>query len=381
MKNLAGQLPTLIDAIFDGAESPQGLTGVLTHIADLLRADFGHSLVIQEGSLVDSHDSGGDRALVLEYERDWQDKDPRHPAAARAFGRVLSDVEVIDARAFERSALYNEHLRKSDFRYSLFAHAAITPELTLGQAFMRKLPNGPFAPEDVQSLDALMPSLRRALHLRHLMLATRDAPGELRRTLDAMPGAVAVVDAAATLRCANAAAERLFAAGDGLVLDRGKISSSRSSEAQALAAALRATARSAEGSTGRTPRSPRVIMVARERARPLGIVLAPLRPVNALRRRCDRHARVLIAFHDPDARLCLDPALVAQLHGFTEVEALLAVALVRGLTLADFSHERSCSEHTARTHLKRMLEKSGARRQTDLVRMLLGSTAVHLSHG
>ena len=251
--------------------------------------------------------------------------------------------------------------------------------MTLGQAFLRKPRKGPFDAEQIRFLGALMPHLRRALHLRHLLRAAREQIDDLRSALDAMPGAVAIVDAAGMLLCANVAANRLFAARDGLVLEQGRISARRSIEAQALAAALRETARSAEGVPGRPPRSPRVVFVMRGRGRALGLVLAPLRPANALRLHADRHARVLVAFHDPDARLQLDPALIAQLHGFTEVEALLASALARGLTLAEFALERRCSEHTARTHLKRMLEKSGARRQADLVRVLLGSAALHLA--
>jgi DNA-binding CsgD family transcriptional regulator len=214
------------------------------------------------------------------------------------------------------------------------------------------------------------------MQLRYLVGLARDELQDLRRTLDAMPGAVAVLHGDGSVLCSNAAAERLFAAGDGVRVEAKKLSTVRAREAQKLAATIRATAVLAEGVLD-PAESPRVVHIRRDRARPLGVVFAPLWASNALRLG-DPRARVLAAFHDPDAALTLDPALIAELHGFTEVEALLASALVRGLTLAEFAHERSCSEHTVRTHLKRVLEKSGARRQSDLVRVLLGSSALHL---
>lgn len=153
----------------------------------------------------------------------------------------------------------------------------------------------------------------------------------------------------------------------------------RSNETQNLLASVRDAARFAEGAGPAAPADLRVVRVTREHKRPLGLVIAPLRPTNAVRTSAERSARVLVAVHDPDARLDLDPRLIARLHDFTDVEALLASALARGLTLAEFAEERGCSEHTARTHLKRMLEKSGTRRQADLVRVLLGSAALHLA--
>ncbi|WP_434385964.1 LuxR C-terminal-related transcriptional regulator [Melittangium boletus] len=105
----------------------------------------------------------------------------------------------------------------------------------------------------------------------------------------------------------------------------------------------------------------------------------PLRTRNELRERGDRRARVLAVFHDPDTVLRLDPGLIARLHGLTPTEALLAASLAQGLSLAEFAATRGCTEQTARTHLKRVLDKMGVRRQSELVRVLLGSAALHLA--
>jgi len=61
----------------------------------------------------------------------------------------------------------------------------------------------------------------------------------------------------------------------------------------------------------------------------------------------------------------------------TPTEAELAAALAEGRTLAEFAEARGCSEQTGRTHLKRILEKTGTSRQADLVRVLLTGAAMH----
>ena len=65
------------------------------------------------------------------------------------------------------------------------------------------------------------------------------------------------------------------------------------------------------------------------------------------------------------------PALLAKLYGFTRCEAGLAHLLARGLTIVEASRARGISPHTARHHLRRIFDKTGTKRQAELVRVLL----------
>jgi DNA-binding CsgD family transcriptional regulator/PAS domain-containing protein len=62
-------------------------------------------------------------------------------------------------------------------------------------------------------------------------------------------------------------------------------------------------------------------------------------------------------------------------YGFTHGEARLAGLLVGDLTLAEAAAELEITESTARTVLKRILAKTGTRRQASLVRLLLSGPA------
>lgn len=83
--------------------------------------------------------------------------------------------------------------------------------------------------------------------------------------------------------------------------------------------------------------------------------------------------------HDPLARATVNAELVARVLGLTSTEAELAAALAEGRSLAEFASARGCREATARTHLKRVLEKTGTHRQGELVHRVLSAVAVHLA--
>lgn len=62
---------------------------------------------------------------------------------------------------------------------------------------------------------------------------------------------------------------------------------------------------------------------------------------------------------------------VAIYYGLTQAEAKLAVQLAGGVSLEEAAGHLDISIHTARTHLKAVFAKTGARRQPELVAMLL----------
>lgn len=62
---------------------------------------------------------------------------------------------------------------------------------------------------------------------------------------------------------------------------------------------------------------------------------------------------------------------VAICYGLTQAEAKLAVQLAGGVSLEEAAEHLGVSTHTARTHLKAVFAKTGARRQPELVATLL----------
>lgn len=55
-------------------------------------------------------------------------------------------------------------------------------------------------------------------------------------------------------------------------------------------------------------------------------------------------------------------------HGITPAEQRLLASLVAGLSVVDHAREQRISVNTARTHMRRLIEKTGSRGQLDLLR-------------
>ena len=182
--------------------------------------------------------------------------------------------------------------------------------------------------------------------------------------LDRLPYALIIVDERARVVMMNAAARQAIADGRGLHLENDVLRATRESDDRQLTAAITAAA-DATASCLSTTGALRLATCADEMpvlVLPANINVDPL---------LGRRGLAFIVFggeaHTPHREL-----LVA-MYGFTAREAELACALIGGSDLADAARTLGMTIHTARTHLRRLMDKTETTRQGDLVRVLLGS--------
>jgi DNA-binding CsgD family transcriptional regulator len=108
------------------------------------------------------------------------------------------------------------------------------------------------------------------------------------------------------------------------------------------------------------------IHVPRAGARPLALLVTPLTrgavgsgPLHA------------VFITDPDAEIETPVATLTRLYGLTATESEVAGELLAGRTPEELAAQLGISIHTARTHVKHILAKTGTRRQSELLRLLL----------
>jgi len=112
--------------------------------------------------------------------------------------------------------------------------------------------------------------------------------------------------------------------------------------------------------------------IPREGRGPLTLTVAPLRP---RRSRLDGRAPMALVFlRDPESTT-VSPGQLRDIFGFTRSEAAIAVELVRGRSLAQVAAAQGVSLETVRSHLKRLLAKTGTRRQAEVVGLIIRSVA------
>jgi DNA-binding CsgD family transcriptional regulator len=184
------------------------------------------------------------------------------------------------------------------------------------------------------------------------------------QALDQLNTGVIVTDSYVDVVDINPAAESIVQLQDGLFIQNDKLRARRAFETTKLAKLV-------AGVTGQRGSAAGRMLVGRcNGLSPYVLTIAPLRigiVVNDSR-------LALIVVVDPEQQSPSEKDL-AELFGLSRAEALFAVTLLTGETLSQIAASTGVQITTLRTQLRSILRKVGARRQSDLMR-ILSSTGI-----
>ena len=108
---------------------------------------------------------------------------------------------------------------------------------------------------------------------------------------------------------------------------------------------------------------------ADEGARPIAIEIRPVK-LRSMPGALARNGFILLS-RSPDCEIEVDEPALRASYGLTPAEARVCAALVSGENIHLLSDRLSISPQTARTHLKRIYDKTSTTRQPELVRLLM----------
>jgi DNA-binding CsgD family transcriptional regulator/PAS domain-containing protein len=114
---------------------------------------------------------------------------------------------------------------------------------------------------------------------------------------------------------------------------------------------------------------------------PLRPLTMSVTPLVSPRRRGDvmpgiARPAALLLIHDPDRTVPLPAERLCRVFGLTPAEARLAAALAGGSTLGQYADRARIKIGTARWYLKQVLAKTGAHRQSELVRNVIATVGI-----
>jgi len=176
----------------------------------------------------------------------------------------------------------------------------------------------------------------------------------LGEALDRIFEAVALISRSGKVVYRNRAAERIFSNAVGVALSPDDRLVAATSDARAeLSKALGQCV------------APAPIAVPRLEQPPLVLNLQPLPP----HMQGAFGAMALLFISDPLAKPTDRTEALRSAYGLTKAEARLVQALSEGVSLKHVASRLQITYETARTHLRRILSKTGARRQSELVRI------------
>jgi DNA-binding CsgD family transcriptional regulator len=100
-------------------------------------------------------------------------------------------------------------------------------------------------------------------------------------------------------------------------------------------------------------------------------MVPPLQRSEFLDKQNISHVAAAMYLSDPERTTPIDPETLSATFELTPKEAAVAVALANGLSVEEVSKTNGTTLNTIRTQLKAIFRKTGTRRQTELVRLLL----------
>jgi DNA-binding CsgD family transcriptional regulator len=213
----------------------------------------------------------------------------------------------------------------------------------------------------------LLGHIRRAVEAEARLAKACRERDALSETLNRLGEAVAMLDPGARVVKANPAAEEVFRQAEGLRTgpDR-RLRLASEAARDGLARALAQCAAPAAWIQGAGVEVSTTVVVPRPGRRPLVLNLQPLP-----RELAGAFGAVALLFiSDPEGRQEDRGAILRAAYALSAAEAELTQALAAGETLRHFALRREVSYETARSQLRRVFDKTGVKRQAELVRVV-----------
>jgi DNA-binding CsgD family transcriptional regulator/PAS domain-containing protein len=366
------ELSELIGLIYNSALDPGSWPLVLNRLADALSAQC---------SLIGSHNSstGGaamttprtDPQYLHSYTEYWASRDFIWKGGAKLpVGTVMLRELIICRDEFCRTDFYNEWCKPQGLEAAIATNLLVEGPVSTVIAAYRPYAEGDFDATETRLFAALIPHLQRAVQLQ-LRLADLDGfPEGSAQILDRLQQGVILVDGQARVIFANRAAADILRASRGLFVGRDGLRTEIPGETRQL---RRMIADCGVWHSGRPGAGGR-LRLSRENAMPLTVLIAPHHArsswIDVLR------PRATVFITDPEAAFDIGRQWLRQDFGLTPAEAAVAIDVLKADGLQAAASRLGISLATARTHLAHVFNKTGTRRQAELVRLLLQSQPV-----
>lgn len=284
--------------------------------------------------------------------------------------QVGTSEDLITSSEYRKTELYEDFSRPNGVYYTCWSAVEQSESIGAGLGFIRPEDAKPFAAKDVNLLNLLNPHLTKAFRLqRTIAEATRQNEALLSSVAHLDVGVIAIgCDGRVTNL--SAPAKRIIDEEDGIRVRSGRLQATVRSDDERLQQMLRAAANVLVD--GAPPASTMLIERGTGK-RALKVSVFPF--VSKLLLAEDR-PEVLVLLSDPSAKPGSRAVVMRSLYGLTPTESRLADLLLEGCDVSEAADRAGVTRETGRFHLKRIMAKTGTRRQTELVRLMLSLPGV-----
>ncbi|HEX2019659.1 MAG TPA: helix-turn-helix transcriptional regulator [Aurantimonas sp.] len=301
-----------------------------------------------------------DGAVV--FLRDYADKDLRIARIMEGRRGALSTRDLMSPAEIARCPVHNEFYKMYPECWHMMAFPLEGESKLFSPLIHRRANKGEFTREEARKLQVLSQHLARVLEVKDALSSTTLANDGILAAYDALDDGIVIFDQAGIVLHMNALARRLAASRDGITLQNGVLTAADTVSSDALLRMMTSTIKVAAGEQYDLPKP---IGIRRQSSPHPLIVRSYVVPnSNPANRIGVIKLQERSAWNHPTAET------IQAATGLTKAEAMLALALLDGVSVVGYAKANDLSEHTVRTHMKNILSKLGLTRQVEVVTLL-----------
>jgi DNA-binding CsgD family transcriptional regulator len=286
-------------------------------------------------------------------------------------GRIF-DVEepfnvtmVMDVSRWLNSRVYREFGRPNGFLDNIAVALLKTPTRLGSLAIVRGEEAGFSGPREIEIIRLLAPHLRKAISIADLIEMRELTARTFEGSVDTLSVPVILVDQSAGIVHANKAAHDAFTAGDVVRSEHGMLKSIATDASERLESAIVDATRE----DGLERPTARVVYLPRSDGQPSFAHVLPI--CTGARGRIEPAATAAIFITPASGASSLPVQAWAAAFGLTQTEGRVLGLLVEGSSASVIAQRLDVADTTVRTHIARIMEKAGVKRQSELMRLAM----------
>jgi DNA-binding CsgD family transcriptional regulator len=361
-------LSSLLATLYAAPLEPEMWQRFLEQVCDAAKISCGYivaSHATEGNTLLAGGGLNFDPAVLHLYNEHYGANDPyRAPMITKPRVGLIAGEELVDHAALVRSELYNEVLSRYDMEYMNMLSCRCDHEAVDALSLWRSAKHGPMDAASSQLLEMLIPHVQTALKLRTKVVGCNASNVFSEAALDAMSIAALLVTDKRYVRHMNTLAVQCLKVGDGLRLWDGRVVPTDSKYCAQFELLVAGAASMDSAVRGGGMRISRKFAVAP----PLHVTAAPIPHQNRIANG-ERLAVVFIGdrLQSPKSRI----GLMRQMYGLSPSEARVADLLMQGFDVREAAERLDGTLESTRFRVKRILAKTGTRRQSELMQLML----------
>ncbi|QGZ59948.1 helix-turn-helix transcriptional regulator [Paraburkholderia acidiphila] len=361
------QLSTVIASLYDAGLEPERWPTALESFVGFLGVMHAHLWRGHATARLRSVGWAGTAPrFVRAYEEHYVRMDPFAAARTWPSGTILTDPMVTARAEIERSEFFQDWARPQGMNTAVGANVALDGRNVAVLVATRRRRDGDFGQKDLDLLAGLLPHFQRAMRMNSRLCGISVVEHAASAALDALSHGVLIVDETCHVLLANRAAEEMLTSADGI----GSGQHGLFAMTTTLTNKLHALVAHAGGVATDRPTGGAIALARPSMKRSYQVLISPLSVETGWAIGVSQKPAALILVVDPEYVPVSPEQRLRTLYNLTRVEARVACEIHKGASLNAVAELLNVQPSTVRTHLHHVFQKTEARRQADLVRLI-----------